>query len=208
MFTISLSAAGKRYQHEWIFRNLDLQLSSGDVLAITGANGSGKSTLLQALSGYLSLSEGSMLWINAGKAIIPEYYYLQLAMATPYLQLIEDFTLHELFKFYFQFKALRPKCTAESLLGDAGLSNHGDKYIKDFSSGMKQKVKLLLAIAADVPFLLLDEPCINLDKKAISWFQDLLRNHSENRLIIVCSNHIDEELFLCNKYLSIENFKK
>lgn len=202
-----MSGAGKRFKQEWIFRNLDLQLSSGDILAITGANGSGKSTLLQALSGYLSLSEGTIHWNNDGRTVNPEHYYLQLSIATPYLQLVEDFTLNEQIKFYFQFKAMHPAHTTEKLLDDAGLSRHGEKCIKDFSSGMKQKVKLLLAIAADVPFLLLDEPCINLDKNAIKWFQQLLHNYSENRLIIVSSNHVDEELFLCNKFLSIENFK-
>ena len=55
---ISLTKAGKRYNRDWIFRNLSYEFVSGTSYAITGPNGSGKSTLLQAIGGALVLSEG------------------------------------------------------------------------------------------------------------------------------------------------------
>ena len=73
---------------------------------------------------------------------------------------------------------------------------------------MKQKVRLALAILSNTPLLLLDEPTSNLDKKAIDWYQNLINNYSQNRLIIVCSNQQEYEYTCCNKQLQIEEFKE
>ncbi len=87
------------------------------------------------------------------------------------------------------------------------LTQHAKKPLKSFSSGMKQRVKLGLAILADVPLVLLDEPAMNLDQNAIDWYNDLVNTHCENRLFIVCSNSSGEEFPFCKKELDIMKFK-
>src|SRR5690606_2332038 len=199
---------GKKFRNEWIFKNLSLQLKTGDVLGITGSNGSGKSTLLQVLSGFMSVSTGSISYSYNHKHVQPDSVYELVSLASPYLVLVEDYTLREMLKFYFRFKKIANGITVDNILEESLLKQHADKQLKDFSSGMKQKVKLLLAITSDTPILLLDEPCTNLDSHVIEWYQQYLRKFSSDRLIIVCSNQVKEELFMCNKFLSIEDFKK
>jgi ABC-type multidrug transport system ATPase subunit len=82
-----------------------------------------------------------------------------------------------------------------------------NKQLKYFSSGMKQRVRLALAVLCDSPLLLLDEPTSNLDKKAIDWYQQLVTDHSKNRLIIVASNQQEYEYPFCNKTLMVEDYK-
>lgn len=208
MVTIDIDKIGKKFRNEWIFKNLSLQLKTGDVLGITGSNGSGKSTLLQVLSGFMSVSTGSITYSYHQKHVQPDAVYELVSLASPYLVLVEDYTLREMLKFYFRFKKIARGITVDDLLEESLLKKHADKQLKDFSSGMKQKVKLLLAITSDTPILLLDEPCTNLDSHVIEWYQKYLRKFSSDRLIIVCSNQVKEELFMCNKFLSIEDFKK
>jgi len=206
--TIDIDKIGKKFRNEWIFKNLSLQLKTGDVLGITGSNGSGKSTLLQVLSGFMSVSTGSISYSYNHKHVQPDSVYELVSLASPYLVLVEDYTLREMMKFYFRFKKIANGITVDNILEESLLKQHADKQLKDFSSGMKQKVKLLLAITSDTPILLLDEPCTNLDSHVIEWYQQYLRKFSSDRLIIVCSNQVKEELFMCNKFLSIEDFKK
>ncbi|HNR48922.1 MAG TPA: ATP-binding cassette domain-containing protein [Bacteroidia bacterium] len=208
MVTIDIDKIGKKFRNEWIFKNLSLQLKTGDVLGITGSNGSGKSTLLQVLSGFMSVSTGSISYSYNHKHVQPDSVYELVSLASPYLVLVEDYTLREMLKFYFRFKKIANGITVDNILEESLLKQHADKQLKDFSSGMKQKVKLLLAITSDTPILLLDEPCTNLDSHVIEWYQQYLRKFSSDRLIIVCSNQVKEELFMCNKFLSIEDFKK
>ena len=208
MVTIDIDKIGKKFRNEWIFKNLSLQLKTGDVLGITGSNGYGKSTLLQVLSGFMSVSTGSISYSYNHKHVQPDSVYELVSLASPYLVLVEDYTLREMLKFYFRFKKIANGITVDNILEESLLKQHADKQLKDFSSGMKQKVKLLLAITSDTPILLLDEPCTNLDSHVIEWYQQYLRKFSSDRLIIVCSNQVKEELFMCNKFLSIEDFKK
>ncbi|HMR45181.1 MAG TPA: ATP-binding cassette domain-containing protein [Bacteroidia bacterium] len=207
MFTVNLTEAGKKFKQHWIFRKCSASFSSGDVIGITGKNGSGKSTLLQVISGYVSPNEGKTEWYEQGKKIEADSVYRYLSIASPYLMLIEDFTLEEMIGYYFRFKNLKPSFNISSIITESGLEAHRNKLLSEFSSGMKQRTKLLLAIASDTPLLLLDEPCTNLDKQNIAWYQQFLKTHSHDRLIFICSNHIDDELFLCNKWLSVEDFK-
>ena len=100
---ISLQQAGKRFNKEWIFKNLDFQFEVGKHYALIGNNGSGKSTLLQIIAGYSSLTKGVIEWNPFDATTI----YEQLSFAAPYLELVEEFTAMEQFEFQAQFKPIQ-----------------------------------------------------------------------------------------------------
>jgi ABC-type multidrug transport system ATPase subunit len=89
----------------------------------------------------------------------------------------------------------------------SGLQHAKEKALKVFSSGMKQRLKLTLAIMADCPTLMLDEPCSNLDTKAIDWYHKMLDKFAKDKLIIICSNHLQYEYQICNEQINTEVFK-
>lgn len=186
--TISLSDTGKRYNRDWIFRHLSYQFLSGNAYAITGSNGSGKSTLLQAISGSLLINEGSIRYEKDDTVISDENIYRYVSLCAPYLELIEEMTATELLDFQQAFKPFFPHFDTKKLLQIAGLEAAAQKQIRYFSSGMKQRLKLIQAFASDTPILLLDEPCTNLDQEGIALYQFLLQQHTDNRIVIISSN--------------------
>src|SRR5580704_8263208 len=104
---ISVKDLGKRFNREWIFKNLTFEFETGNIYAVTGPNGSGKSTLLQILWGQLPQSEGTLSYTNDRGSIPQEEIFKSIAIATPYLELIEEFTLREMVQFHFRFKKIR-----------------------------------------------------------------------------------------------------
>jgi ABC-type multidrug transport system ATPase subunit len=204
---IKLTNAGKKFGREWIFRKVSLDVASGQKMAILGLNGSGKSTLLQALTGYLTLNEGILAFANNEQLIEPEQHYKFISLASPYLELVEDFTLEEQIAHVAIYKSFLNGFTTERVIELSGLNAHKNKYIKLFSSGMKQRVKLTLAILADSPVLFLDEPTTNLDATVIEWYKQMISQYAMHKTIIVCSNSIKDEYSFCDKFISMEEFK-
>ena len=204
---ITLENAGKKFGKEWIFRNVSLEIKPGEKIVILGLNGSGKSTLLQALTGYLSLNEGSLSYQKKTEVIDTEDFYKFQSLASPYLELIEDFTLVELIEHSATYKPFLNNLNTAQIVELSGLSAHKNKFIKLFSSGMKQRLKLTLAILADTPILFLDEPTTNLDATVIDWYQKLISNYASQKTIIVCSNSIKEEYAFCERIVSMEDYK-
>lgn len=203
---IQLREASKRFQYEWIFRNLNLELTDGDSLAITGGNGSGKSTLLKCISGAVPFSSGEITFEQEGKPVPETDWYKHLAISAPYLELPEEFSLLELVDFHFKFKNPLNQIQPKELIDILYLDQHVSKPVSQFSSGMKQRLKLGIALFSDVPVILLDEPTSNLDKKGIAWYSDLINNFQKNRILIVCSNEPREYEF-CKQKLALEDFK-
>ena len=206
MLKIQLNEASKRFQYEWIFKNLNLELNQGDSLAITGGNGSGKSTLLKCLSGAIPISSGKISFEINGKEIPESDWYKSLAISAPYLELPEEFSLTEVIGFHFKFKKPLNQIQPRELIEILYLDEHKNKSVSQFSSGMKQRLKLGLALFSDVPLLMLDEPTSNLDKNGIAWYTELIKNHQNKRTILVCSNEPREYEF-CSQKLKMEDFK-
>jgi ABC-type multidrug transport system ATPase subunit len=202
MVQISLQKAGKRFNKDWIFKDLDYRFEMGQHYALIGNNGSGKSTLLQTISGYATLSKGKIEW----GAYNTETIFQQISIAAPYLELIEEFTTIEQFEFHDRFKPLRKDLTTAQMIEMVGLKAATDKQIRYFSSGMKQRLKLALAIFSETPILLLDEPCSNLDKEGYALYHDLIRNYAMHKLIIVGSNDTQEYDY-CTKHINLLDYK-
>lgn len=202
---ISLQNAGRRFNKEWIFRNLSTEFSSGNSYAILGPNGSGKSTLLSVLNGSLSPSEGKITFSDTAEIPV-ENIYRYISLAAPYLELVETFTLKEIIDFHFKFKSFADGLDAKKLIGILGLEKAKNKEIKYFSSGMKQRTKLALACCTDTPILFLDEPTSNLDVQGINWYRELIENFGKDRLMIIGSNQIQEYDF-CTNQIQISDYK-
>jgi ABC-type multidrug transport system ATPase subunit len=204
---ITLDKVGKKYAGQWVFRAISDNFSASEKIAVTGFNGSGKSTLLQLLSAFQTPTEGSITFESGGSRISPDQWYKYISCGAPYLDLPEDLTLRENVSFFSSFKPIQQSLSPEQFADIAELSHALDKPLKHFSSGMKQRVRLSLAILADVPALLLDEPLSNLDRKGILWYSDMIHRYAESKLVIVCSNNQEEEISFCSRALDINLFK-
>ncbi len=219
--SVALSDAGKRFNRDWIFRHLTYTFETGRSYAITGPNGSGKSTLLQSIAGSIQLSAGAVdyrLWNteqgmlkpvamdNGSLPIPPENFYTYLSIAAPYVELIEEMTAKEFLHFHQQFKSFMDWVTIDEILFIIGLEKAADKQIRYFSSGMKQRIKLAQAIFSDIPVLLLDEPCTNLDKNGYGLYHSLIETYCKYKLIIVSSND-EHEMDFCAERLTITDYK-
>ncbi len=185
---IHVNDAGKRFNREWIFRNLQLSFSKEEIYAITGHNGSGKSTLLQCIAGSTYLSEGTISFELNGAEIPTEKLFYYVSICAPYLEVIEEMTAIEFFNYHQQFKKLKATISIQSIIDQIGLSKHAHKQIRYFSSGMKQRIKLAQAFFSDAPILLLDEPCTNLDQQGITLYNTLLSEHGKERIVLISSN--------------------
>jgi ABC-type multidrug transport system ATPase subunit len=203
--TIDLDKVGRRFNQEWIFRNFTYQFKMDGNYAILGPNGSGKSTLLSVLMGGLSPSEGEISY-HKEKAIEVEDFYKYISFAAPYLDLIEEFTLAETIDFHFKFKNFQKGMDLDQVLQRLGLAKAQDKALKYFSSGMKQRTKLVLACCSDTPVLLLDEPTSNLDTQGVNWYQELINDFTKNRMVIVCSNQ-ELEYSFCEERIQVLDYK-
>lgn len=205
---INLSKIGRKFNYEWIFRDVNFEFERGHAYAILGSNGSGKSTLLQIISGHLHSSEGAVTYTLDNKSLANEDFFRHVTYSGPYLELIEEFTLEEMLTFHSRFRSFRNNLDVNAVMENTGLSRNRNKPIKYFSSGMKQRVRLALALLTESEVVLLDEPAANLDRKAIEWYRGLITQHSSDRIIIVCSNSQSDEHDFCTQTIVIDDYKK
>ncbi len=204
---LQLDNISKRFRYEWIFKNINYAFEQGNAYAILGPNGSGKSTLMKILSGHLTPSLGKVQFSNQGKTLDNDTVYQNISYAAPYIDVIEEMSLHEIIDFYTQFKPLAKDLTINDLIDRLDFQKSKNKEIRFFSSGMKQRLKLALAVCSQSPILLLDEPTTNLDAQGVAWYQQLMADFSTPERLVVVASNIEHDYVFCNHFLSILDYK-
>ncbi|WP_276134145.1 ABC transporter ATP-binding protein [Polluticoccus soli] len=203
---ISLEHISKRFQRHWIFKEVSHEFAAPGAYAILGPNGSGKSTLLRIIAGMQAASKGKIQHLNNGKVLEQNKLFEYVSFCAPGMDIVEELTLTEFLDFHFSFKKALNNLSVKEIIEITGLKQAADKPIGDYSSGMKQRVKLAQAIFADTPLLLLDEPCSNLDQQGVDQYRSWIETYAQNRLVIVASNDV-REYYFCKEHISIEDYK-
>ncbi|MEZ5038983.1 MAG: ABC transporter ATP-binding protein [Saprospiraceae bacterium] len=203
---IELEGVAKRFRMEWILRQVNLQMESGHSYAISGPNGSGKSTLLKILAGHLTPSRGKVAFSIGGNTLPKEEIYQHLCLAAPYIELIEEFTLKEALHFHQGFKPFLDGLGPQDIIQLLGLEKSTHKTVRDFSSGMRQRLKLALALCSQANILILDEPTSNLDAQGVEWYRALIDTYARDRLLIVASN-VEVDFDFCEERIDVTQFK-
>lgn len=212
MKSVELQCEGlsKKFINKIIFKNLDLCLNSGDSLAITGRNGTGKSTLIKVISNLIRESSGKVILKIDGKEIQLEKRYRHIGLVAPYLNLYDELNAYENLNFFYKLKnqSTEKKIVIErinSLLERVNLFNRRNDLIKNYSSGMKQRLKMAFSILSEPEILFMDEPRTNLDKDGIEIAYSIAEEQKQRGILIIATNEA-EDLQLCERKINIEDF--
>ena len=201
---IEVNGLSKHFGRLAALDNLSFQVATGEAVALWGANGAGKTTALRCLLGLIpfvgKISIADLDVAKQGKAA-----RRMVGFVPQELTFHDDLTVTETLTFYARLKKVSADYDFATLLDRLQLKPHIGKRVGDLSGGLKQRLALALALLADPPILLLDEPSANLDIRARDDFLNLLNELKEaGKTIIFSSHRLDVVTTLADRVLLLE----
>ncbi|MBS1536175.1 MAG: ABC transporter ATP-binding protein [Bacteroidetes bacterium] len=199
-FSLSANKIAKSYSiglH--VFSNIDFEVTNGQIIGITGENGAGKSTLVRMLCGVLSPSKGEITLIINSKHIDREQFHSSIGLVAPYLNLYEEFSAWEHLELASKLRGIKFEegyCTY--LLEHFALLKRRNDFISSFSSGMKQRLKYVLALQHRPPILILDEPSANIDSNGAKAVFSMVEQHVELGGGVILATNEERESSMCH----------
>lgn len=189
--TLKADDLKKVFNRRVIFEKISFSLSMNQTLLITGKNGSGKSTLVKILSDVLTPTTGSVSITIDGIGLSKERNQ-HVGFVSPYLQLYDEFTAAENLELSWKIRGLHEHVDPNELLDFLGLLHRKDDQVRTYSSGMKQRVKYLLALAHSPSILILDEPTSHLDVEGIRVVETIMQQQRERGILVVATNDLHD----------------
>ena len=199
----------KSYSGRTIFKNLSFNISTSQSLTVTGSNGSGKSTLIKVIANLIHSSKGNISVKSDNMDVPRDKWFEKTGLLSPYLNLYDELTGFENLDFFYRLKAKDGSDShgrIDHVLHKVNLYEKRNEQLKNYSSGMKQKLKLAFAVLHEPEILLLDEPRSNLDKAGIDMIYEVSAEQKEKGILIIATNDEDDKE-LCDNILSIEDYK-
>ena len=188
-YAITSKNVHKKYGRHTVLHDVSISVKQGDIYGLIGKNGSGKTTLFRILTGMIKEYRG-VVSINENGAYKNN---LSAVINTPSLFL--NMSAYENMKAQSYLLGIRDSKKINQILETVGLSDCGNKAVKDFSLGMTQRLKLGLALLENPSILILDEPANGLDPDGILELRKLLIHlNRSNGLTILIASHILSEL--------------
>lgn len=205
---LSLKYSAAKNPHDYVLKDLDLEIKNGEFTCLLGPSGCGKSSLLGLIAGFVKPCQGEIL-VNGKKIMRPDInrtLIFQEYALFPWLNVIENVAFG--LKYTISDKEER-YMVASRYLKMVGLIDHAKDRIGQLSGGMKQRVAIARALAVRPDLLLMDEPFGALDDKTraemqeqiISIWQDLKPS------IVFVTHSVDEALLLADRILVMNKTK-
>jgi ABC-type multidrug transport system ATPase subunit len=184
--------------------HLSFQVTPGEAVALWGANGAGKTTAIRCVLGLMPF-EGEVRLDGLDVSRDGKQARRRIGFVPQELTFHDDLTVAETITFYARLKKVAGGTDFTELLNRLALMPHVDKPVRDLSGGLKQRLALALALLADPPILVLDEPTSNLDIRAREDFLGLLHELKVGgKALLFSSHHLEEVTHLADRVLLME----
>lgn len=201
---ITLTNLSHRFGKTICFKNLNFSIETGNIVIICGKNGSGKSTLLRIISGFIFPEKGTVDFTPSELNLTNRHEWL--GFSAPSINLYNELTGNENLELVFKLKnKLHPKYN--EWLASSGLTQFDlNRPYKLYSSGMKQRIKILTSVIHHPEIIIWDEPMSNLDNKGKEWIRQILNDVRLSSIIFFASND-DDDLKLSPNQINIEHYR-
>lgn len=205
-FNIEVEDVNKSFGHHRVLSDVSFSVQEGEAVALWGSNGAGKTTMLRCILGLLPY-EGRIQINGFDMLRQGKQARFHVGFVPQEIRFHDTLTVEETIHFYARLKRV-PAATINQWLGRVGLLEARRKEVKALSGGMRQRLALAIALLADPPILLLDEPTANLDIRSRDEFLALLRElKEEGRTIVYSSHRLDEVIPFADRVLVLDQGK-
>lgn len=197
----------KSYSGKFLFKNLNFKISTSQSVSITGRNGSGKSTLTKIIANLIQPTSGSVIISENGAPL--ENPFLKIGVLSPYVNMYEELTGFENLIFFYKLKTADKENASDKVnffLNKTGLFEKRNEFLKNYSSGMIQKIKIAFAIMTNPGILILDEPRTNLDAVGIELIYEISENQKQNGILIIATNEENDKK-ICDSTINVEDYR-
>lgn len=195
-YVLQTNALSKSYRHFKALNGLSMNVPKGAIYGFVGKNGAGKTTLIRLICGLQQPTSGEYILYgrkNTDKDIAKSRRRIGAVVETP--AIYDDMTVEENIKQQYRILGLPSYSGVEELMELVGLENTGEKKVKKFSFGMRQRLGIAMALVGDPDFLILDEPVNGLDPQGIIEIRELiLKLNREQQITFLISSHVLDEL--------------
>ncbi len=211
MDAIVLDSITKKFGDFTAVDDLSFSVSKGEVFGLLGPNGAGKTTTIKMITGLLKPTSGRITVL--GLDVAKEGMKVKEKLGWVSSEVILDDDLTAMRNLWIQAKLYGVKdwkARAEELLKFFGLYEHKDKKVKGFSSGMRKKLEIAMALLHSPEILLLDEPTVGLDVVSRKALWDVIRqvNRELGVTVLLTTHYMEEADSLCNRLVIISRGKK
>ena len=188
---IKVEGLSLQYGTQDILNNISFSIQKGTIVGLLGPNGAGKSSIIKVLAGLVFPKEGRLFLNDQSLKTFAELrkhcgYLIDSPAFYPYLSAKQNLTLIK--------KIGRSDRDIETLLTQVGLEDTGTKKVKHFSTGMKQRLAIAVALLRSPEILILDEPFNGLDPNGFQDLINLLKELNAKGTTILVSSHLLNEL--------------
>jgi ABC-2 type transport system ATP-binding protein len=180
----------KKYKRDTVLNELTINVRRNTIYGLLGPNGAGKSTTLKIISGLLKPTSGEVIFDGHTWSRADLTHIGSLIEAAP---LYGNLTAKENLEVLTTILGL-PKERIQEVLEIVGLTNTGNKRVKNFSMGMKQRLGIALAILNNPKLLILDEPTNGLDPIGIQELRQLISSFPKQGITVLLSSHMLSEV--------------
>jgi Cu-processing system ATP-binding protein len=197
---ISFRAFTKSYGEHTAVDSLDLEVGPGEAVALLGPNGSGKTTSLKAAAGLIAPTAGAVFLGHPPRRSEEPEARRVLSFLPQRAGFPDALTGREVVEFYRQLRGAAGERTTEALRF-AALNGAGNRTVATYSGGMVQRLGLAVALVADAPVLLLDEPTAALDPEGLAAFYAVVeQRRSQGKTILFTSHHLGDVERLADRF--------
>ena len=195
----------KRYGNNLAVKNASFTIQDGEIVGFLGPNGAGKSTIMNIMTGYLSLTSGSVAVSGFDILEYPEKAKKHIGYLPELPPLYLDMTVKEYLSFVYELKKAKfqKKPHLDEIERLVNIKNVENRLIKNLSKGYRQRVGIAQALIGNPDVLILDEPTVGLDPKQIIEIRTLIEKLGRHHTVIVSSHILSEIQAVCKRIIII-----
>lgn len=196
MWQITAKNICHKFNQRSIFNSIFFNINNGQSIVITGPNGSGKTTLIRIICHLIRPSEGQLIFTRNNKKLSIDKLYQHIGLVGPYLQLYNDLSAFENYKFFAKIRGIGYDLRYfKYLMKKMGLAGRELDELNTYSSGMLQRAKYVMALIHQPHILILDEPTANLDDDGAAIVYEIMEAQKKDKILILATNEPKEFKF-------------